>query len=841
MMPISINIQKAGALEEKIKGYSSKNIQYLQLVGFINESDIEVIDSLKELTILDISNAQIVVDGTQNDIIGDRMFSECCFSSITLPNGIRSIGKQAFRYGKLTNITIPDSTVVIGRLAFLFCSNLETVTMGKGVQIIGNNAFAHCEKIQSIIIPEKVTSIGGAAFRNCCNLEEIKVKGQIKFIGKGAFGNCSKLSRIYSEQFIPLSYEMFDEDNIHSCSIYIQGKKYSILDYINQISFDQKSFSTFLPIAGSLKHITFYSCGIQELKLAGFINGDDVLAIREWHFSRFRNLDLSNVQIVEGGSAYYEERRSISRGASLRTQIFKHVTNCNEIGPYMFCNCSFYRIILPKESVSIRNRAFENCSNLETIIIGENVEEIGDKAFYRCTKLSQINIPNGVKKVYSHAFGDCSNLISVTLGENVEYLGEGVFENCDSLSEIRCKGTHISIDCLLKAGVNIDKCKLYFDNSKTLTFEEVPINQQIHVPTAGKLKEIIGNTQKEIIQVLKLSGYLNGDDIIIVRSLIQKYNLTILDIADVTFVSTGGAYGYYAYNKTIDSLDFIHYTDSMSEDRSQFISFNAKDEIISAHMFEGCNKLLKIVLPDNIYRIESCAFEGCRKLNRIEIPDNVVQIQEGTFSECINLERITIGKNVRNISKDAFAGCKKIAAIYCKGLPPQIDETFFENIDISNCKLYAKSCYLNDYKNDRYWKLFIKEEKKVESKSTYYTINECLTPITMFDDFFKRHQNEFIYQKGRKQYDDLYDKIRKASKLKELCRMSIQYGVAPNAEDFKIVAMFGSTWFGFNQKLTRMGALIALKIWDETVNMEKQLASDIALYNKAQSIIRITS
>lgn len=215
-------------------------------------------------------------------------------------------------------------------------------------------------------------------------------------------------------------------------------------------------------------------------------------------------------------------------------------------------------------------------------------------------------------------------------------------------------------------------------------------------------------------------------------------------------------------------------------------------------------------------------------------------IGDRMFSGCC-FSSITLPNDIRSIGKQAFYDCKKIAAIYCKGLPPQIDETFFENIDISNCKLYAESCYLNDYKNDRYWKLFIKEEKKVESKSTYYTINECLTPITMFDDFFKRHQNEFIYQKGRKQYDDLYDKIRKASKLKELCRMSIQYGVAPNAEDFKIVAMFGSTWFGFNQKLTRMGALIALKIWDETVNMEKQLASDIALYNKAQSIIRITS
>ncbi|WP_342987558.1 hypothetical protein [Phocaeicola dorei] len=53
--------------------------------------------------------------------------------------------------------------------------------------------------------------------------------------------------------------------------------------------------------------------------------------------------------------------------------------------------------------------------------------------------------------------------------------------------------------------------------------------------------------------------------------------------------------------------------------------------------------------------------------------------------------------------------------------------------------------------------------------------------------------------------------------------------------------MTPNTLFGFKQLLTKMGALIALKIWHETVNYEYSIATDIALYKTAQNIIKLIS
>lgn len=176
----------------------------------------------------------------------------------------------------------------------------------------------------------------------------------------------------------------------------------------------------------------------------------------------------------------------------------------------------------------------------------------------------------------------------------------------------------------------------------------------INIQKAGTLKEEIKRYSQEAIHYLKLSGYLNGDDIIVVREIIQKYNLTILDIADVAFVSTGGAYGYTTYNET---LNFIHYTDLMSEDRFQSFIGNhyTKDRTISAHMFEGCNRLFKIVLPDNIDRIEISAFEGCTDLREINIPRSLQQIDIFAFRYCYNIKSFSLPEYMYSLNIGAFA------------------------------------------------------------------------------------------------------------------------------------------------------------------------------------------
>lgn len=130
--------------------------------------------------------------------------------TVTIPDGVTSIGKDAFG-GSLKSITIPDSVISIGDKVFAGCTTLENITIPNGVINIENYAFAGCNSLQSInvsegnsnylscggvlfdksksvlikypegekdtsyIIPDGVTSIGDFAFMYCISLKSITI------------------------------------------------------------------------------------------------------------------------------------------------------------------------------------------------------------------------------------------------------------------------------------------------------------------------------------------------------------------------------------------------------------------------------------------------------------------------------------------------------------------------------------------------------------------------------------------------------------------------------------------------------------------------------------------
>ena len=196
---ITIKLDKAGTLPDKISESQKNLITNLKIVGKINGTDLKFIREMAgcdvngketdgKLSILDLSDAKIVEGGsayysdrddgfiyTSNDKLGDYVFNDCYgLTSLTLPSSVTKIGCYALSNCiGLTSLTLPSSVTEIGEHAFLNCRGLTNFTIPSGVTSIGTSAFFCCYGLISLTIPSSVTAIGSQAFNDCSGLTSI--------------------------------------------------------------------------------------------------------------------------------------------------------------------------------------------------------------------------------------------------------------------------------------------------------------------------------------------------------------------------------------------------------------------------------------------------------------------------------------------------------------------------------------------------------------------------------------------------------------------------------------------------------------------------------------------
>ena len=217
---ITIKLDKAGTLPEKIESSKKYKITNLKIVGEINGTDLRMIREIAgldykgeptegKLSVLDLSEAKIVVGGdyylvlnssyyyyTSNDEIGNHAFDYCkSLTSITLPIGITKIGWGAFRAcSSLTSLTLPSGITEIGNLAFKDCSGLTSLTIPTRVTEIGELAFSGCSGLTSLTLPPGITEIKSEAFSDCSGLTSLTIPAGVTKIGYKAFKGCSGLT-----------------------------------------------------------------------------------------------------------------------------------------------------------------------------------------------------------------------------------------------------------------------------------------------------------------------------------------------------------------------------------------------------------------------------------------------------------------------------------------------------------------------------------------------------------------------------------------------------------------------------------------------------------------------
>ena len=133
----------------------------------------------------------------ENYQVGKSAFENCTsLTSITIPEGVTSIGSRAFYGCYITTITIPESVTSIGFEAFKHCGGLTSITLPNSVTSIGFEAFKYCGSLTSITLPNSVTSIGESAFSSCTSLTSITLPNSVTSIGESAFSYCDRLTAI---------------------------------------------------------------------------------------------------------------------------------------------------------------------------------------------------------------------------------------------------------------------------------------------------------------------------------------------------------------------------------------------------------------------------------------------------------------------------------------------------------------------------------------------------------------------------------------------------------------------------------------------------------------------
>lgn len=151
---------------------------------------------------------------------------------------------------------------------------------------------------------------------------------------------------------------------------------------------------------------------------------------------------LANIVVEDGNDVYHSidncliETKTKTLVLGCKSSVIPSDGSVKSIGKSAFWGCSsLTRITIPNSVTGIGDYAFGNCTSLVDITIPDSVMTIGDSAFYGCTSLTSITIPDHVTNI-SGVFSGCTSLTNIIIGNGIKSIGDSVFYNCLSIASI---------------------------------------------------------------------------------------------------------------------------------------------------------------------------------------------------------------------------------------------------------------------------------------------------------------------------------------------------------------------------------------------------------------------
>ena len=317
----------------------------------------------------------------------------------------------------------------------------------------------------------------------------------------------------------------------------------------------------------------------------------------------------------------------------------------------------------------ICDRAFKDCSSLESIIIPNSVTSIGDNAFESCGLLLSVKIPDGVKIIGDSAFPRCKSLASIILPRSIVSVNGNPFARWNGCLQNESESFIYENDVL-------------FNKDKTILIAYRAKDTNYVIPD-GVIK--IGDGAFSRCE--SLINIVIPDSVTSIGDRAFSRCSSLISIAIPGSVTSIGVHAF-EFCRALRSVMIPNSVTSIGKlafwDCS-FESITIPDGVtsIGANAFRGCGFLRSIIIPDSVTSIGDNAFCLCRPLKSIIIPDSVTIIGDGAFTYS-SLESITIPNSVTSIVANAFRGCSSLRSIIIPDSVTGIGDRAFKDCSLES-------------------------------------------------------------------------------------------------------------------------------------------------------------
>ena len=532
---------------------------------------------------------------------------------------------------------------------FMGCTYLTKVTVPASINHIALGAFSACARLKEITLPFVGEYNGSAngflgyifgatvytdnALYVPVNLKTVTITGgqfSSAIINTNAFYDCSNIETILLRDVKSVMDNAFygctglatiDMPNVTT----IGGRAFYGCENLQDIAFadnvtiGENAFENCFSLTNVVIE-SAASIGKGALKGCSSLQSLTLPFIGE----KFSNANNVYFGYIFGADSYQENSSCVPQ--SLKTVI---INNMTRVWDYAFYGCSgIENIVIPQSATIVGSYAFYGCESLTGFELSDLTISIGDYAFFGCESLRFIKIPDIVSSLGEYTFAE-SGLINISFHEESMFsvLGTGMFNNCKALASIEIPSSVTSI-----GGGAFSGCT----NLQSVYITDLAVWWNIDFTSSGT--NPLGNGA---------DLYLNGDlvtSIAIPNGIteINSYALcgcTSIESIEIPSSVTSIVDGAFSGCANLQS---VYITDLAVWWNIDFTSSGTNPLGNGADLYLNGDLVTSIAIPNGITEINSYALCGCTSIESIEIPNSVMSIGQGVFQNCTNLQSITL-------------------------------------------------------------------------------------------------------------------------------------------------------------------------------------------------------